>query len=156
MMVIITLTLPVNLRKHWNDCHRSHQKVPVSLKCGRMSSALFKLDSAEAFKSRPCCERYWKITSTALENQQAGGFHHSASLPGRTYNACLPEGPGHPHPGRNFPPSENAYIYSGSCSKAPEGRFLSFHFTFHHVKRQNLFKIGIFLISDPHLSTRKS
>lgn len=34
--------------------------------------------SVTGFRSRRCCERLWKITSTALENQQAASFHHSA------------------------------------------------------------------------------
>lgn len=59
------------------------------------------------FKKMPCCERdqwqNWKITWTALENPEAASFHHSAGLPVRTYDACLPKCPGHPNPGRAGP-----------------------------------------------------
>lgn len=68
---------------------------------------LFHTGICTTFKKMPCCERdqwqNWKITWTALENPEAASFHHSAGLPVRTYDACLPKCPGHPHPGRAGP-----------------------------------------------------
>lgn len=71
------------------------------------SLTLFHTGICTTFKKMPCCERdqwqNWKITWTALENPEATSFHHSAGLPVRTYDACLPKCPGHPHPGRAGP-----------------------------------------------------